>query len=105
MTTKSRKAGARRKRKPHNVQTEQYESFFELLVKIASEPRKATIGEEEATLTRTEGLLRLMVDRALKGEVREVTQLLQLMAKHPAMATTNRTQKIFFIGKALAGVL
>lgn len=104
MTTKSPKAKARSKRKPHNAETEEYGSFFELLTKIATEARKATIGDKEATITRVEGLLRVMVERALKGEVREVLKLLQLMEKNPAMATTNRTRTILFISKALADV-
>ena len=37
MPPKNRKGGPRRR--PHNVLREQYESFDELLVKIAHEPR------------------------------------------------------------------
>ncbi len=102
MTQRTRKTRA--KRKPHNAGTLTYDSFFDLLKMVADEPRKATIAGEEVTITRTEALLRVTIDRALQGKTRELTKLLQFMAKNPGLAATSRTQLIYFVRGALADV-
>ena len=101
MPPKNRKSAPRRR--PHNVPRERYESFDELLVKIAHEPRKAILGEEEVTMSRLEFLLRTVVDRAMAGQVREMTLILKVLADHPGLAATARTQIITVVGSALAG--
>jgi hypothetical protein len=95
---------ARIRRKPHNVQREHYESFGELLATIAGEPRQAIIGDKQVTLTRMEALLRVQVERALNRNVREVAQLLQILANDPGLAATTQTIVVSYIGKALANV-
>lgn len=102
MPKKTKKPGANRK--PHNVRREQYESFADLFARIANEPRQATIGDKQITMTRAEALLRVMVDRAINGNVREITKLLQIMANDPGLTATARPQVVMFIGHALANV-
>ncbi len=55
-------------------------------------------------MSRSERLLRLLVDGALKGDVRNVTKLLQLMAKYPAIAATYREQFVVVISGAFCDV-
>ena len=85
-TTKKTK----RERKPHNARTAEYGSFDELLEQMGAEPRTARMGDQEVTMPRTERLLRVMVARALDGKVRELTQLLRIMAQRPHLAATFR---------------
>ena len=99
---KARTNRARPRRKPHNVHREQYESFDELLATIADEPCQATIEGQEVTITQRERFFRVMVDRAMHGNVREITKLLHIMAKEPGLAATRRYQTILFVRGALA---
>jgi hypothetical protein len=84
------------------VRQEQYTSFDELLATIADEPCQATIDGKVVTMTQRERLFRVMIDRATRGNVREITRLLHIMAKDPGLAATSRTQSILFINGALA---
>lgn len=102
MRPKKRKSA--RRLRPHNVPREQYKSFDELLVKIAHEPRKAILGEQEVTMSRLEFLLRTVIDRAMAGQVREMTLILKLLADDPGLAATARSQIITSFTGALAGV-
>lgn len=90
------------KRKPHNARTTDYASFAELLAMISAEPRTALVGDEQVTMPRGERLLRIMVDRALQGHAREVTKLIQLMAKSPSLAATFRDERVLVLGGYLA---
>jgi hypothetical protein len=97
--------GARRApRKPHNAKTAEYATFNELLGMIADQPRKATIAGREVTMTRAEALLRVMVERAMQGKVREIKQVLQMMARDPGLAANSRLQTHIFINGSLANV-
>jgi hypothetical protein len=97
--------GARRApRKPHNAKTAEYATFNELLGMIADQPRKAKIAGQEVTMTRTEVLLRVLVERATQGKVREIKQLLQMMARDPGLAANSRTHVQIFLNGALAHV-
>lgn len=98
------KTTAPRRRKPHNVRKEQYQSFDELLATIGYETRVATIGDQEVMMTRLEAVLRVMIDRALQGNVRELTKILRIMANDPGLAATARSQIIITVGGALAGI-
>lgn len=100
MTKLTRKPRVRRR--PHNARTAHYGSFGELLDIVANEPRKVTLAGKDVTMTRTEALLRVMVDRALQGNTREMIKLLQMMAKDPALAANSRQRVIVFINGALA---
>lgn len=102
MARTKKKTKAPGNRKPHNAKTANYASFDELLALIAAEPRNAFLGDEQVTMPRGERLLRLMLDRALKGHPRDVTKLLQMMAKNPATAATFRDEFVTVIGGVLA---
>jgi hypothetical protein len=104
MTKKTPRAGARGKRKPHNARTTGYISFNDLLAQIAAEPRTAFVGDEPVVMSRRERMLRLMVDRALQKNVRDVTTLLRMMAKKPALAATFREETVIVFSGMLAGV-
>lgn len=101
MVGKTSKPATGRKRKPHNARTSDYASFEDLLASIAAEPRTALVGSDQLMMSRSERLLRLMVDRALHGNVREVTKLLHLMATRPTLAATFREETVI----VLSGVL
>lgn len=91
-------------RKPHNARREDYQTFDELLAKIGDEPCQAMVDDEEVTMTQIERLLRVMIDRAMHGNVREMTKLLQIMPNDPGLAATSRTQTVIFYSKLLADV-
>lgn len=91
-------------RKPHNAKTARYSTFSELLGIIADEPRKVTVGGSMVTMPRVEALLRLMVERAKQGKVREMKKILQMLAKDPGLAANSRSQIQIFINGNLANV-
>jgi hypothetical protein len=95
---------AKARRKPHNARTDYYDSFEELLALAASAPSVARIGDREVTMPRSERLLRVMLARAREGKVRDITKLLQIMAKSPAMATLFRGEIQMFIRGVMARV-
>ncbi len=104
MSARSPKKGPCTRRKPHNARSVHYASFDELLAQIADEPRVARVGDEEVTMSRRDRLLRLLLDGALRGDVRNVTKLLQLMAKYPAIAATYREQFVVVMSGAICDV-
>jgi hypothetical protein len=104
MSAKSSKSGATGRRKPHNAQSIEYVSFKDLLAQIAGEPRTARVGDEQVTMARGDRLLRLLLDRALQGKVREVIKLLQLMAKYPNVAATFREENVIVMSGAMCRV-
>lgn len=104
MVIKKSGAASRGNRKPHNAARSEYASFNELLSLIAAEPRTALVGGEQVTMSRSERLLRLMLDRALQGKVREVTKLLQMMARSPGVAATFRDEWVTVVSGALCDV-
>lgn len=104
MTSPKSKGAIRRARKPHNARTFAYGSFNELLALIANERRAALVGEQQIIMSRRERLFRLLVDRALQGQVREVTLLLRLMANSPTLAASYRDQVVTIISGSLCTV-
>ncbi len=104
MNARSSKKGPRARRKPHNARSVHYASFEELLAQIAAEPRTARVGDEQVTMSRSDRMLRLLLDGALRGDVRNVTKLLQLMAKYPAIAATYREQLVIVMSGAICDV-
>jgi len=104
MSVTSPKKGRRARRKPHNARSFHYASFEELLAQIAGEPRVARVGDDEVTMSRGDRILRLLLDGALKGDVRNVTKLLQLMSKYPAIAATYQDQFVVVYSGAFCDV-
>lgn len=91
-------------RKPHNVPLKDYLSFADMFRQIANEPRKAQIGGQDVIISRSEGVYRSIVNRALKGNKRELVSLLRLMMRRPNMAATFRDHFITVIGGSLCNV-
>lgn len=91
-------------RKPHNVPLKDYLSFADMVRKIANEPRKAQIGGQDVVISRSEGVYRSMVGRALRDNKRELVSLLKLMMRRPSMAATFREHRVTVIGGSLADV-
>lgn len=104
MTKKSSAGSMGSKRKPHNARVDAYCSLEELLTLTGAEPRELRMGQRQVIMPRTERLLRVVVARALDGNVRELTQLLRIMAKHPALAATFREEFVTVLSGALAKV-
>ena len=104
MKTKKSGAAPKRKRKPHNAHTAEYGSFQELLAQISAEPRTALVGDKEVSMSRSDRLLRLMLNRALQGNVRDITKLLQMMAKSPSLVATFREETVIVISGPLENV-
>lgn len=104
MSTRKPVAPSEKKRRPHNAQRIEYSSFPELLALIAAEPRTALVGDRQVKMPRSERLLRLILDRALKGEVPDVTKLLQLMAKSPGVAATFRDERVTVISGSMCDI-
>lgn len=102
MSKKTTTNPAKPARKPHNARTASYGSFGELLTQVASEPRKARMGNAQVTMPRSERLLRVMLASALSGKVRDVAKLLGMMAKNPALAATFRSETVTVLCGSLA---
>lgn len=102
MAAKPKKSKA--PRKPHNASSTEYGSFNELLDLVGAESRTALIDGEEVSMPRRERLLRVMVNRAHRGNVRDVIKILQLMAKYPAVAATFRDETLIVVSGALCNV-
>jgi hypothetical protein len=88
-------------RKPHNARESDYVSFNELLGKLATELREVQVGDDLIKMPRVERLIRLTLERALKGNVRDVTKMLNLMAQNPELAATHRERTVVHIIPAL----
>ena len=101
MVSKTSRSRTGRRRKPHNASTNDYASFDELLASIAAEPRTALVGSDQLKMSRSERLFRVMVDRALQGNVREVRRLLHLMATRPTLAATFREETVTVVSGPL----
>jgi hypothetical protein len=95
---KPRKKKPKTGRKPHNAtQPADYSSLAELISKVGDEPRKVLVRGQEVNMSRSERLLRLQVDRALQGNVREVANIIRLMIKYPDIAASYREEKVVLI--------
>lgn len=75
-----------KQRRPHNAKREKgWSTLDELVALVGSEAREVALGGELVTMTRKERRLRDEVDKALKGEVRALKLILDLMANYPAV--------------------
>ncbi len=102
MTKRTRQPGTGRK--PHNAGTNEYVSYNELLLRLAHEPRAVQIGDQQVTMPRVERLMRVMVERALQGNVRDIAKLLQMMARNPTLAATFRMQTVIHMSPSFAAM-
>jgi hypothetical protein len=88
-------------RKPHNAKKSEFVSFGDLLGKVATEVREVQVGDDLIEMPRVERLIRLTLARALKGNVRDVAKMLNLMAQNPELAATHRERTVIHINPAL----
>jgi hypothetical protein len=83
-----------KKCRPHNAKVSKYESFEELLAAAANAPRKVKVNGRSVKMLRGEVAYRTMVDRALRGGVRELAFLIKAMAQESALAGTCRHERV-----------
>ena len=97
----SKRTQFKRGRKPHNARpASEYQSVEEIVKRVGSEPRRVRLRGEEVEMSRAERTMRLQVERALEGKVREVAQLVRLMVKYPQIARSYTIKKTVFISGA-----
>lgn len=101
----SRKTLFKAGRKPHNVPPpKQYDSLHELVKVIGSQPRTVFINGKSIEMSLAERTLRLQVNRALEGKVRDVAHILRLMMKYPNLAKSYKEKKVILMCGAFANV-
>ena len=88
--------------RPHNAVTPTDHSLKDVVLRIANELHEVSINGEPRTISRAERVFRLTVERAVKGNVRDIAHLLRIIAKNPELAASERTDTIIFINGALA---
>jgi hypothetical protein len=91
-------------RKPHNVAVPIDRSLKDIVLRVANERHAVTIDGVTRNISRMERTLRLTVDRAVKGNKKDILRLLQIVAKRPDMAASIRTDTIVFFNGAMAEV-
>jgi hypothetical protein len=89
-------------RRPHNAVIPTDGSLKDVVHRIANELHEVTINTKRQTITRKERVFRLTVDRASKGNVRDIVHILSIMAKHPELAASFRVETVYFFNGALA---
>lgn len=91
-------------RRPHNAKVLEFETIADLVKCLGSERKRVALNGEEVEMTWAERSLRLTVDRALKGNRRDLAQLLRLMIKHPQISGPGRMTVVYFFRGALAKI-
>lgn len=106
MPNNSSKGGKRGgSRKPHNAKrAADVESLEELVARVGAELRRIPTSKSVVEMTRLERTLRLLVDRALEGKVRDVAHVLRLMLKHPSLAKSYREETVIVLSPVMANV-
>jgi hypothetical protein len=90
-------------RRPHNAKPLDFENVADLVRKLGSESKRVSLNGREVDMTWAERSLRLTIERAINGNVRDITQLLRLMIEHPNISGHGRLRCIIYLG-GLAGV-
>ena len=101
-STRAKRGGSR---KPHNARRPaDVESLEELVARVGAEVRKIPSSKGVVEMTRLERTLRLLVNRAMEGKVRDVAHLVRLMSKYPSVAKSYREETVIVINGPLANV-
>jgi hypothetical protein len=66
--------------------------------------KPVTINGKVVEISWAERSMRLMIDRALAGNRRDLAQLLRLMIEHPSISGSYRERQVTFIRGPLANV-
>jgi hypothetical protein len=99
------KPAGRGGRRPHNAKrTGEWNTLDELVAFVGKEPRQVMLNGKTVTMSRAERRLRDEVDRALKGEVRALKLIVQLMIKFPKVVSSTRMEIHRFINGPIADV-
>ena len=102
---KSNSGQFKKGRRPHNAAPEPtVENLEELVRLIGNEPRKVTKDGQEVTMSHTEATFRLLVEAAVAGKPRAVSDMIKLMIKYPMSIRKYRTEIIVRFNGALANV-
>lgn len=88
----------KRSRKPHNARVPRYASLSDIVEAVGAESRKLPTPDGYTTMTRKERVYRLMIERALRGGVRDLVHLVRLMAKYPNV-TVGREEWHYFMAR------
>ena len=92
-------------RRPHNAAHEPSVGNLEELVRlIGNEPRQVTKNGKVLTMSHTEATFRLLVEAAVLGKPRAVSDMIKLMSKHPRMIKNLRHEVTIYINGNLANV-
>jgi len=95
----------RAKRPPHNAKIDfKYDDVGELTRKLGSELKRVTLDGQEVEMMWAERALRLLIDRALAGNRRDIAQLLRMMIDHPDVTGRGPVITQILISKAFANV-
>lgn len=107
MSKKPRSTGGEFKkgRRPHNARKEEFGDIAELVRKLGSEKKFATINGTEVEMSWAERSFRLTVDRAIAGQRRDLAALLRLMIKHKNIGGSYREHTVIYVSRALANVV
>ncbi len=92
----------KRGRRPHNAKVLDFDTIGDLVRKLGAEPKKVTVDGKEVEMSWAERLLRLTLERALKGNIRDIAQLLRLMIKHPHVTGQGKVRMVYFLSRSLA---
>lgn len=89
-------------RRPHNAKVDQdFDDIHQLTRRLGSEIKRVTLNGKPVEMTWAERSLRLLVDRALAGNRRDIAQLLRIMIDHPNVTGKGPTvTRIFIRGAA-----
>ena len=93
----------RRGRKPHNANRGlEFANVAELIATIGAEPKRLGVDGQQVEMSWAERSFRLTVDRALKGNRRDLAHLLRLMIKHPSVSVSHRERYVTYMTQTLA---
>ena len=96
MAKRPNTTGTKRK-PPHNAKLgHDYATLAELVRQVGSDRKLVTVAGETTEMSWAERSLRLTIDRALSGKVRDLELLLKLMAKYPATTGRGRMRIEYF---------
>ncbi len=101
----SRKGTGKPPRQPHNAKVDRdFDDIHELTRKLGSEMKRVTLNGEAVEMTWAERSLRLLVDRALAGNRRDIAQLLRVMIDHPNVTGVGPVITRIFLPSAAANL-
>ena len=102
MAGKTNRGQFKRGQRPHNAKVLEFATIADLVRYLGAEQKKVTVNGKETKMSWAERSLRLTLDRALKGNVRDIAELLRLMIRHPHVTGRGKVRSLIIIRGALA---